>query len=266
MMIGKSLEESVHGRRAASTSAGEPVVHFEGIGRARSVEPFDISLHAGEAVGAAGLLGSGRTETALLMFGVDRSDTGTVSVDGKPAKLNSPRDAIRHGFALSPEDRKTDAIFADLSVSDNIVVALQAKRGWSRRIADEERKGLVDRLIDQLNIRTSSADKPIAELSGGNQQKALLGRWLATEPRVLILDEPTRGIDVGAHAEIIRLIEDLRDRGMALYVISSELEELLAYSDRVSVMRDRKQVQMLSGDELTIESVIAAIAAPEHAQ
>ena len=115
-------------------------------------------------------------------------------------------------------------------------------------------------------MRTSSADKPIGQLSGGNQQKALLARWLATEPRVLILDEPTRGIDVGAHADIIRLIEDLRDRGMALYVISSELEELLAYSDRVSIMRDRRQLRVLSGDELTIENVVEAIAAPEPAQ
>jgi simple sugar transport system ATP-binding protein len=125
---------------------------------------------------------------------------------------------------------------------------------------------MADRLIEQLGVRTSSADKPIAQLSGGNQQKALLARWLATEPRVLILDEPTRGIDVGAHAEIIRLIEDLRDRGMALYVISSELEELLAYSDRVSIMRDRRQVRVLSGDGLTIKNVIEAIAAPEPAQ
>jgi monosaccharide-transporting ATPase len=266
MMIGKSLEEAAHGRRGSGRTSGPPVVQFRGLGRARFVEPFDIAIHQGEAVGAAGLLGSGRTETALLMFGAERADSGTVRVDGKAAKLHSPRDAIRHGFAFSPEDRKTDAIFADLSVADNIIVALQAKRGWLRRIATGERKAVVERLVDQLKIRTSSADRPIGELSGGNQQKALLARWLATEPRVLILDEPTRGIDVGAHAEVIRLIEDLRDRGMALYVISSELEELLAYSDRVSVMRDRKQVQVLSGDELTIERVIAAIAAPEHAE
>jgi simple sugar transport system ATP-binding protein len=266
-MIGKSLEEAAH-RPAASEPSGarQVVAQFSGLTRERLVEPFDIALRAGEAVGAAGLLGSGRSETALLMFGAKRADAGSVQIDKKTVRLKSPRDAVRHGIAFSPEDRKTDAIFAELSVRENIIVALQSKRGWLRRIPTRDRKAITDRLIEQLKVKTPDADKPIGELSGGNQQKALLARWLATEPRVLILDEPTRGIDVGAHAEIVRLIEDLRDRGMALYVISSELEELLAYSDRVSVMRDRKQVKTLSGDGLTIENVIAAIAAPEAAQ
>ena len=262
-MIGKSLEDAVH--KPAAKPSGL-VARFSGLTRDRLVEPFEIALHAGEAVGAAGLLGSGRSETALLMFGAERADDGSVQIDNTTVKLKSPRDAVRHGIAFSPEDRKTDAIFSELSVRDNIIVALQSKRGWLRRITARDRKAITDRLIEQLKVKTPDADKPIGELSGGNQQKALLARWLATEPRVLILDEPTRGIDVGAHAEIVRLIEDLRDRGMALYVISSELEELLAYSDRVSVMRDRKQVKLLSGDELTIENVIAAIAAHEAAQ
>ena len=266
-MIGRSLEEAVQRpARAKDSKPARSVAQFSGLTRDRMVQPFDIALHAGEAVGSAGLLGSGRTETALLMFGAERATSGSIEIDGRPATLKSPRDAMRHGIGFSPEDRKTDAIFADLSISDNVLIALQSKRGWLRKIPPRVAKATADRLIEQLGVRTSSAHKPIAQLSGGNQQKALLARWLATQPRVLILDEPTRGIDVGAHAEIIRLIEDLRDRGMALYVISSELEELLAYSDRVSIMRDRRQVRVLSGDELTIENVVEAIAAPEPAQ
>ena len=266
-MIGRPLEEAVQRPVAAKDSkAATLVAQFSGLTRDRMVQPFDLALHAGEAVGAAGLLGSGRTETALLMFGAERATSGSIAIDGEPVTLKSPLDALRHGVGFSPEDRKTDAIFADLSIRDNVIIALQSKRGWLRKIPARVAKGIADRLIEQLGVRTSSADKPIGQLSGGNQQKALLARWLATEPRVLILDEPTRGIDVGAHADVIRLIEDLRDRGMALYVISSELEELLAYSDRVSIMRDRRQVKVLSGDQLTIENVVEAIAAPEPAQ
>ena len=265
-MIGRSLEEAVKRPASKGSKPGKSAAQFKGLARDRMVQPFDIALHAGEAVGSAGLLGSGRTETALLMFGAERATSGSIEIDGQSVTLKSPRDAMRHGVAFSPEDRKTDAIFADLSIRDNVIVAFQSKRGWLRKIPPRIAREIADRLIEQLGVRTSSADKPIGQLSGGNQQKALLARWLATEPRVLILDEPTRGIDVGAHADIIRLIEDLRDRGMALYVISSELEELLAYSDRVSIMRDRRQVRVLSGDEMTIENVVEAIASAEPAQ
>ncbi|QIK78992.1 sugar ABC transporter ATP-binding protein [Sphingomonas piscis] len=262
MMIGKELQHAEAGEHRCEARAGAAVVRFSGTGKKGSVEPFDLALHEGEAVGAAGLLGSGRTETALLMFGIDRAEGGSVEVDGKSARLRSPRDAVRYGLAFSPEDRKTDAIFADLSIRDNVVIALQAKRGWLRKLSRREQQELADRYIAQMNIRTSDADKPIGKLSGGNQQKVLLGRWLATNPRVLILDEPTRGIDVGAHAEIVKMIENLRDNGMALYVISSELEELITYSDRISVMQDRRQVQILEGDDLTVAKIVAAIAAP----
>ena len=261
LMIGKNLEEAVaHQRKALAPDAGV-AVRLRGLGRKTMVEPIYLDLHAGEAVGAAGLLGSGRTETALLMFGVERADSGTIEIDGEAARIRSPRDAIRNGLAFSPEDRKTDAIFTDLSIRDNVIVALQAKRGWMRKLSRRAQDGLVDRFIQELKIRTPDGDKPIGQLSGGNQQKVLLGRWLATQPRVLILDEPTRGIDVGAHAEIVKMIEDLRNEGMALYVISSEIEELVAYSDRISVMRDRAQVRVLTGDELSVERVVAAIAA-----
>jgi simple sugar transport system ATP-binding protein len=262
LMIGKSLEQAIERPTAAKETTLDVAARFSGLGKAGLVEPFDIELHSGEAVGAAGLLGSGRTETALLMFGAERSDQGSVQIAGKDTKLRSPRDAIRNGLAFSPEDRKADAIFADLSIRENIILALQAKRGWARKLPRKTCEELADRYIAMLDIRTPNADKPIGQLSGGNQQKALLARWLVTEPRILILDEPTRGIDVGAHAEIVRLIEDLRDDGMALYVISSELDELVAYSERVSVMHERKQVCTLERDQLSVENIVSAIAAP----
>lgn len=265
LMLGKALEDSIERRPASARSSGPSIASFSGYGKSGEVGPFDVEMRAGEAIGAAGLLGSGRTETALLMFGAERADMGSLLVDGKPVRLTSPGAAIRLGFGFSPEDRKTDGIIGSLSVRDNIIIALQARNGWYRKLPRKQQDEIADRYISSLGIRTPDADKPIEQLSGGNQQKALLARWLATQPRLLILDEPTRGIDVGAHAEIVRLIEKLRDEGMALYVISSELEELAAYSDRVSVMRDRKQVAVLAGEEVSIKALITAMAAPAPA-
>jgi simple sugar transport system ATP-binding protein len=266
LMLGKTLEGVMERRPASSGRTGAVTASFANFGATGVVGPFTLDLPAGEAVGAAGLLGSGRTETALLMFGAMRNDIGTVIVDGKETRINSPGDAIRLGFAFSPEDRKSDGIVGAMSVRENIIIALQARNGWYRKLSRREQDRIADHYIAALGIRTPDAEKPIEQLSGGNQQKALLARWLATEPRLLILDEPTRGIDVGAHAEIVRLIENLRDEGMALYVISSEVEELTAYSDRISVMRDRKQVRMLEGDEVSLEAIVEAIASPEHTQ
>ncbi|MDZ5649552.1 sugar ABC transporter ATP-binding protein [Nitrospirillum sp. BR 11828] len=266
MMLGKAPTAESHlGRRPAKTAAnGTPLVRAQGLGRRRLVGAFDAELHAGAVLGAAGLLGSGRTETALLLFGAEAADQGQLVVDGKAVTLRSPRDAIRLGFGFCPEDRKLDGIVAGLSIRENIVLALQAKRGWWRRLSTAQQHELADRYIKLLDIRTPDAEKPIQLLSGGNQQKALLARWLATDPRLLILDEPTRGIDVGAHAEIVRLLEDLRDRGMALYVISSEIEEVAAYSDRVLVMRDRAPAGLLEGDAITPAAIVNAIAADHH--
>jgi simple sugar transport system ATP-binding protein len=257
MMLGKGLEEAVQ-RPAREAASGAVIARFRGLGRKGLVEGFDLDLSSGEAVGAAGLLGSGRTETAMLMFGATTSDKGKAEVDGSEVRIRSPRDAIRLGFGFAPEERKTDGIVGALSVRENIVLALQARAGWFRKISREKQDEIAARYIDLLGIRTPDAEKPIEQLSGGNQQKALLARWLATAPRLLILDEPTRGIDVGAHAEIVKLIEQLRDDGMALYVISSELEELAAYADRVSVMRDRKQVGML--EDVSVDAIVKAIA------
>ena len=261
MMLGRELTEVTHEpRAAAAVSDGEALAVFSGFGKAGSVAPFDLALRAGDVVGLAGLLGSGRTETARLVFGVDRADRGTVSVGGQPVTLRSPRDAIRRGFGYCPEERKTEGIVAELTVRENIVLALQARRGLLRPLPRREQDAIAARYIALLDIRPPDAERPIGLLSGGNQQKALLARWLATGPKLLVLDEPTRGIDVGAHAEIIRLIERLRADGMALLVISSELDEIVTYAEEVVVLRDRAHVARLRGAALSVPAITAAIA------
>lgn len=262
LMIGKSFDEPV---RAASKESGATLpiaLRASGLFKRGSVEPFDLTLRSGEAVGAASLLGSGRSETAMLMFGAERPDGGSLEIEGTPAKFRSPRDAIRAGMAFTPEDRKVDGLFGDLSIRENVIIALQAKRGWLRKLRDSRQRQIAEAAIARLGIRTTDSDKPVGQLSGGNQQKALLARSLATEPDILILDEPTRGIDVGAHAEIVRMIAELRDSGMALYVISSELEELVCYADRLSVMRERRQIGVLEGHQMSVATIVSAIASP----
>ena len=263
MMLGRELETEVKAATAKDAAPGAVRYRFSGLGKTGKIQPFDLDVRVGEVIGVAGLLGSGRTETAEVLFGVERADSGRAEIDGSPISLASPRAAIRNRFGFCPEDRKLDGIIGDLSVRENIVLALQARRGWARPIARAEQDRLADHYITALDIRTSDREKPIRLLSGGNQQKAILARWLATNPEFLILDEPTRGIDVGAHAEIIRLIEDLCAKGMSLIVISSELEELVAYSARILVLRDRAHVAELSGDEITTAHIVDAIAATE---
>jgi monosaccharide-transporting ATPase len=261
MMLGRELTEVTHAAREAAAASDEaPFAVFTGFGKAGSVAPFDLALRAGDVVGLAGLLGSGRTETARLVFGVDQADSGTVSVAGQPVTLRSPREAIRRGFGYCPEERKTEGIVAELTVRENIVLALQARRGLLRPLPRREQNEVAARYIKLLDIRPPDPERPIGLLSGGNQQKALLARWLATGPKLLVLDEPTRGIDVGAHAEIIRLIERLRADGMALLVISSELDEIVTYAEEVIVLRDRAHVARLRGAALSVPAITAAIA------
>ena len=263
MMLGRELaQETRETGRTGIDYAVEPRLRFSGTGRRGTIEPFDLAIQRGEVIGVAGLLGSGRTETAELMFGAAPKDTGSVSKDGATLRLASPRDAVAAGFGFSPEDRKTSGIIGDMSVRENIVLALQARSGWMRPVSMRRQRALADDYIRRLDIRTPDAEKPIGQLSGGNQQKALLARWLATNPEFLILDEPTRGIDVGAHAEIIRMIEELCAEGMSLLVISSELDELVAYSHRVVVVRDRKHVAQLVGEAITTQSIVDAIVRP----
>jgi simple sugar transport system ATP-binding protein len=260
MMLGHSFDETLLKRGEHRAVTGEPLVDFKNYGRRGLVENFDLSVRRGEIVGLAGLLGSGRTETAQLIFGIKNHDTGTARVNGQEATIRTPRKAAKMGFGYCPEDRKTDGIIGAASVRENIILALQAQRGWLRPLSMKEQSQIADKFIKLLGIRTPSAEQEIQYLSGGNQQKVLLSRWLATNPRFLILDEPTRGIDVGAHAEIIRLIEKLCDEGLALLVISSELEELTGYADRIVVLRDRRHVAQIEQDQISVPAIMTAIA------
>jgi galactofuranose transport system ATP-binding protein len=262
MMLGRELSEVTADREHRPVDDEKPpYARFRHIGKRRYLAPFDLALRSGQVVALAGLLGSGRTETARMVFGAERADSGTVEVAGATARVGSPRDAIRLGFGYCPEERKTEGIIAELSVRENIVLALQARRGWMRPLSGREQDEIARHFIRLLDIRPADPERPIGLLSGGNQQKALLARWLATKPRLLILDEPTRGIDVGAHAEIIRLIRQLCADGLALLVISSEIEEVVIYADKVVVLRDRAHILTLSGEEITVPAVLSTIAA-----
>jgi len=260
-MLGRELAEQLSHRRGEDAVADRPpVLEAVDLHRGRALDGVSLSIRPGEIVGLAGLLGSGRSETARAIFGADPLDSGTVAVDGTPLNLKSPRDAVEHKIGLAPEDRKTEGIIPQLSVRENVTLALlpHLRR---RGIVDRKRQTeVVDRFIKAIGVKCSSPEQPIRELSGGNQQKVLLARWLATAPRLLVLDEPTRGIDVGAHAEIIRLIRELCDDGLALLVISSELDEIVTYSDRVIVLRDRSHIDELEGEAIDVSNILAAIA------
>ncbi|NUP49498.1 MAG: sugar ABC transporter ATP-binding protein [Catenulispora sp.] len=244
-----------------------PLLQAQGTGRRGGIEPFDLAVRSGEVVGLAGLLGSGRTELARLLFGADQADSGTVTVDGKVAALRSPADAIDRGIAFCSEDRKAEGLIPALTVRENIILAMQAARGWMRPVSARQRDELVSQYIAKLDIRPADPDVPAGSLSGGNQQKLLLARWLITQPRLLILDEPTRGIDVGAKAEIQKLVVSLSDDGMAMVFISAELEEVLRLSHTVGVLRDRRLVATWpNGPELGTDQILSTIASGVHDQ
>lgn len=260
LMLGKDIAFSGDTKLEENRPLGEVLLDFKNYGRKRSVHPFNLTIHKGEVIGVAGLLGSGRTEMARIMFGADAADEGTLTISGKPVTISRPTDAIAHGFGFCPEDRKAEGIFGDLSVRENIVIALQGKLGWFSALTRDEQMEIAGRFGEAMDIRAASLDMPVKLLSGGNQQKVILSRWLATDPTFLILDEPTRGIDVGAHAEIVRTINRLRDEGLALVVISSELDEVVAYSSRIVVMRDRELVAELNGENINPGIIVQAIA------
>ncbi|MEO3925560.1 sugar ABC transporter ATP-binding protein [Micromonosporaceae bacterium B7E4] len=265
-MIGKELAaleelEEQPRRSLAALERGRPVVEATGLGRGGAVAPFSLSIHRGEVVGLAGLLGSGRTEVARLLFGADRADSGELKVDGEPVAMRGPRTAMARDIAFCSENRRTEGLVADLTVRENIILALQAARGWSRPLPRRRQDELVDKYVKALRIVPANPEALVGQLSGGNQQKVLLARWLITEPRLLILDEPTRGIDVGAKAEIQRLVVTLSDGGMAVLFISAELEEVLRLSHKIAVLRDRQMVDELANDdEVTADRIMAIIA------
>jgi galactofuranose transport system ATP-binding protein len=223
------------------------------------MQPVDVRLHKGEVVGIAGLLGSGRTELVNLIFGIDTPDSGALLVNGKKTEKFSPLNSIKTGVGLCPEDRKEEGIVGELSIRENIILAMQARLGWLQHISEARQYEIAEKYIRLLGIVTPSPDQLVKNLSGGNQQKVILARWLAIDPQVLILDEPTRGIDVGAKAEIQRLVLDLASEGKSCIFISSELDEVQRCSHRIMVLRDRKKAAEYPGnvDDQTIMQTMA---------
>jgi galactofuranose transport system ATP-binding protein len=264
-MLGRDVAEvQAHG----VTSFGEehqqrddrPVLEAHGLTRRHVLDGVSIGVRRGEVVGLAGLLGSGRTETAKAIFGAQPLDQGSVSVAGRPLRLGSPQAAIGAGIAMLPEDRKAEGIVPNLSVRENIVLAALPALTRAGFVSERRQDELVTAFIGRLRIKASSPDQPVAELSGGNQQKVLLARILCLDPKVLILDEPTRGIDVGAKAEVQSLIDDLAGKGLGVLLISSELEEVVEGSDAVVVLKDGAVVGTLGRDEIGEDRIMELIA------
>ncbi|MDY3887618.1 MAG: sugar ABC transporter ATP-binding protein [Agathobacter sp.] len=237
-----------------------PLYEAKDLQSAAGIKPFDFHIRKGEVNGFTGLLGSGRSECVRAIFGADRVLQGTVKKNGKQVKIEKPIDAMKAGIAYLPEDRKVDGIVGDMSVKENILLALQVKRGFFHPFKKAEAAKLADEYIKLLEIKTASPDTPIKSLSGGNQQKVILARWLATHPDYLILDEPTRGIDIGTKTEIQKLVLKLASEGMAVTFISSETDEMLRTCSRLIVMRDRRVVGEIEGEELTQNNVMKTIA------
>ncbi|MGO3153158.1 MAG: sugar ABC transporter ATP-binding protein [Galactobacter sp.] len=261
-MIGKDLTEQDDAPTAERVAGEhEDFMVLTGSGAKGIINPTDLTLKKGEVMGFAGLLGSGRTELARIITGADSADTGTITVNGESVKLRSPRTAIANRIALTSENRRDEGIIGDLTVRENLVLAVQAKRGWFRRVPKREADEIVDKYMARLNVRPADPDRPIKNLSGGNQQKVVLGRWLATAPELLVLDEPTRGIDIGAKTEISNLILELAEGGMSVVFISSELAEVARLSHRITVLRDHQVIAELeNGPDVTPASIVAVIA------
>ena len=260
-MMGKELDDLAEFERIGSKSAVDEACVYEATDLSSSeCRPFDFHIRRGEVNGFTGLLGSGRSESVRAIFGADRVTGGSVTVQGKKVRVSNPHDAMKNGIGYLPEDRKRDGIIADLSVRDNIILALQVIKGMNHPFSRAKAEAFADEYIKALAIKTASSDTPVGSLSGGNQQKVILARWLLTHPQYLILDEPTRGIDVGTKLEIQKLVLKLAEEGMSVTFISSEIEEMLRTCSRLIVMRDRKIVGELTGDDLTQAQVMKTIA------
>ena len=262
-MMGKELDDITdlkNSRVSHARTDGVPVFEAKGLSSAAGTKAFDFRIDQGEVNGFTGLLGSGRSESVRAIFGADKVTGGKVTVNGKPVKIAKPKDAMKLGIGYLPEDRKQDGIVDDLSVRENIILALQVMRGFFRPFSRTEAEKFADEYIKLLGIKTASSDTPIKSLSGGNQQKAILARWLLTKPQYLILDEPTRGIDVGTKVEIQKLVLKLAEEGVSVTFISSEIEEMLRTCSRLIVMRDRKIVGELMQDDMTQAKIMHTIA------
>ncbi|MBQ9865521.1 MAG: sugar ABC transporter ATP-binding protein [Lachnospiraceae bacterium] len=266
-MLGKEMDDlsDIKGANAAycGEDADDIVLEAEGLQSDAGIKPFNFHIKKGEVNGFTGLLGSGRSECVRAIFGADRILQGSVKMHKKEVKIKKPLDAMKNGIAYLPEDRKIDGIIGELSVRDNIILALQVLTGFFKPFSKAKAQAFAEEYIKKLNIKTASADTPIASLSGGNQQKVILARWLLMHPEYLILDEPTRGIDVGTKVDIQKLVLELASQGMSVTFISSETDEMIRTCSRLVVMRDRKIVGELSGDEVNQGRIMETIAGGE---
>jgi simple sugar transport system ATP-binding protein len=271
-MLGKELSEFSYSKDAkksddskASCEKLNDILSIKKLGKKGLIKPFDLYVNEGEILGLAGLLGSGRTEMARLIFGIDKADKGEIYINKNKVNINSPEDAIDAGIAFCPEDRKTEGIIPDLSIRENIILAIQGKKGMFKYIPLKKQNEIVDNFIKALGIVTPGADQEVRKLSGGNQQKVLLAKWLATDPKLLILDEPTRGIDVGAKLEIMEKVINLSKTGMSVIFISSEIEEVIRCSSRIAVLKDKVKIAELCGNEIDEQNIMHTIAGGKKA-
>ena len=265
-MMGKDFDDlaSIKPEITGDKRKEPMVIEARGLSHAGTIKPFDLDIHKGEVIGLTGLLGSGRSELARTIYGADRAQTGTLKVKGKEVKVKNPIDAMHLGMGLLPDDRKAEGIVADLSVRENIILAIQAKQGILKKIPMAKQCEIADKYIDLLQIKCASRETLIKQLSGGNQQKVILARWLATNPDFLILDEPTRGIDIGTKTEIQKLVLKLADEGKSLIFISSEIEEMLRTCNRMAVLRDGQKVGEIDEADMNQMNVMKAIAGGEQ--
>ncbi|GAA6206794.1 sugar ABC transporter ATP-binding protein [Cognatishimia sp. WU-CL00825] len=263
-MLGRDPEEieaaGMTGLGGEAKAPGDVLLEAKDIATGRGLKKLSVTVRKGEIVGLGGLLGSGRTEAARALFGLDSLKAGSIHRPGRKSKSNTPADAIATGVGFLTEDRKREGIIPHMTVRENMTLALLPRLKKMGRVDRKRETELVDRFIKSLGIKTAGMEQPIRELSGGNQQKVLLARWLALEPEILILDEPTRGVDVGAKFEIQSIIRDYVDRGLGVLLISSEFEELVEGADRIVVLQDGHSVSELQNPGVTEESLIAAIA------
>jgi len=264
LMLGRDMAEvrrdGVTAFGAEREAEGSPVLRASHLSRRHEIDDVSIDIRPGEVVGLGGLLGAGRSETARAMAGALGLDAGTVEVDGKPIRRLSTAAAIKAGLVMLPEDRKVDGIVPNLSVRENIVLAALPRISRAGLVNVAKQREIVDYFIRRLNIKASSPEQRVSELSGGNQQKVMLARWLCLNPKVLLLDEPTRGIDVGAKAEVQAVIDELARDGLGVLLISSELDELIEGSDRVVVLKEGHVVAQLTGDDVSETSLMRSLA------
>ena len=268
-MLGRDLAEVRHQGATAFAGAARPpgdeLLHVDHLAVGRRVSDSSLTIRKGEIVGLAGLLGSGRTETARAIFGADPFQGGAIRYKGQPARFSEPRDAIAAGLGFCSEDRKHDGIVPGMSVRENLTLAMLPALSRSGIVDEAEQRRIVERFIKDIGVKCASPEQPIRELSGGNQQKVILARWLCTNPKLLIFDEPTRGIDVGAKAEIQKLIRRLADEGLGVLMISSEIEEIVEGADRTFVLRDGRTVAELDRSAASESALMNAMAHGEAA-